>query len=136
MTLEDLAKSYMKKAKVRVEMLEFLYERQAYSDVIREAQEVVELVTKAMLRRRGIEPPKYHEVSFLFFHHREKFPEFSEEELKEMAKISKYLRKERELSFYGDIDFIPTEEYTANEASFAIQGAKFIISLAERIIKI
>lgn len=136
MTFEDLAKSYLKKAKVRFEMLKFLYEREAYSDVIREAQEAVELTTKAMLRQRGIEPPKYHEVSFLFFHHKDKFPEFSEEELKRMSKISKSLRKERELSFYGDIDFIPTEEYTAEEAKWAIEGTEYIISLAERIIKI
>ncbi|MCS7278639.1 MAG: HEPN domain-containing protein [Thermodesulfobacteriaceae bacterium] len=136
MTFEDLAKSYLKKAKVRFEMLKFLYEREAYSDVIREAQEAVELTTKAMLRQRGIEPPKYHEVSFLFFHHKDKFPEFSEEELKRMSKISKSLRKERELSLYGDIDFIPTEEYTAEEAKWAIEGTEYIISLAERIIKI
>uniref|UniRef100_A0A7V5XGB1 HEPN domain-containing protein n=1 Tax=Thermodesulfobacterium geofontis TaxID=1295609 RepID=A0A7V5XGB1_9BACT len=136
MTFEDLAKSYIKKAKVRLEMLEFLYKRKAYSDVVREAQEAVELATKAILRQRGIEPPKYHDVSSLFFHHKDKFPEISEEELKKMAKISKFLRKERELSFYGDIDFIPTEEYTAKEAKLAIKGTKFIISLAERIIKI
>ncbi|MEN2985997.1 MAG: HEPN domain-containing protein [Thermodesulfovibrionaceae bacterium] len=136
MTFEDLAKSYLKKAKVRLEMLKFLYEREAYSDVIREAQEAVELATKAMLRQRGIEPPKYHEVSSLFFHHKDKFPEISEEELKRLSKISKYLRKERELAFYGDIDFIPTEEYTAEEAHWAIEGTEYIISLAERIFKI
>ena len=31
MTFEDLAKSYIKKAKVRLEMLEFLYKKEAYS---------------------------------------------------------------------------------------------------------
>ncbi len=72
MTLEDLSKSYIKKAKVRLEMLEFLFQKKAYSDVVRE----------------------------------------------------------------GDIDFIPTEEYTEEDAKFAIDGAKFVMSLAERIIKI
>ncbi|MDW7973370.1 MAG: HEPN domain-containing protein [Thermodesulfovibrio sp.] len=64
MILKDLAKSYIKKAKVRLEMLEFLYKKEAYSDVIREAQETVELATKAMLRHRGIEPPKLISKNF------------------------------------------------------------------------
>lgn len=136
MTLKDLAKSYIKKAKVRLEMLEFLYEKEAYSDVIREAQETVELATKAMLRHRGIEPPKFHEVSFLFFEHRDKFLEISDYELEKLAKISKKLRKERELSFYGDIDFIPTEEYTAEDALSAIEDVRFVLLLAERLINI
>lgn len=135
MTLRDLAKSYLKKARVRLEMLDFLYSREAYSDVIREAQEVVELATKAMLRHKGIEPPKFHDVSFLFVEHREKFSEISEEELKEIGKISKKLRKERELAFYGDIDFIPTEEYSEEDAKSAIDGARFVVGIAERLIE-
>lgn len=81
MTSVDIAKSYLIKAKVRLEMLHFLLQREAYSDVIREAQEAVELATKAMLRARGIEPPKYHDVSFMFWEHRERFEELTEEEL-------------------------------------------------------
>lgn len=135
MTNLDLALSYYNKASIRLKMLYFLLEQEAYSDVIREAQEAVELATKAMLRTKGIEPPKYHEVSFMFWEHREKFSELSEDELKTLTLISKKLRKERELSFYGDIDFIPTEEYTRDEAISAIEGTKFIINLTERLIK-
>jgi HEPN domain-containing protein len=49
--------------------------------------------------------------------------------------ISKYLRKEREFSFYGNIDFIPTEEYTKEDAEKAIKDAEFVFSIAEKIIK-
>lgn len=135
MSPEDLSKSYLKKVRVRLEMLEFLLSRKAFSDVIREAQEAVELATKAMLRARGIEPPKYHDVSFLFKIHREKFPELEDKEIKKLIKISKNLRKERELAFYGDIDFIPTEEYTLRDAKKAINDVRFVLELAERIIK-
>lgn len=135
MSPEDLSKSYLKKVRIRLEMLEFLLSRKAFSDVIREAQEAVELATKAMLRARGIEPPKYHDVSFLFKTHREKFPELEDKEIKKLIKISKNLRKERELAFYGDIDFIPTEEYTLRDAKKAINGMRFVLTLAERIIK-
>ncbi|MEZ0343265.1 MAG: HEPN domain-containing protein [Caldimicrobium sp.] len=135
MSPEDLSKSYLKKAKVRLEALGFFLSKEAYSDVVREAQEAVELATKAMLRARGIEPPKYHDVSFLFKEHRDKFPELKDKEIKKLMKISKELRKERELAFYGDIDFIPTEEYSLKDAKKAIEGVKFVLTLAERIIK-
>jgi HEPN domain-containing protein len=36
-----------------------------YSDVVREAQEIVELALKGMLRQIGIEPPKWHDVGQL-----------------------------------------------------------------------
>jgi len=135
MTQKDLAKSYLEKAIVRFEVLTFLYKKRAYSDVVREAQELVELATKAMLRERGIDPPKHHDVSPLFYEHRELFPELSEKEIKKIMQISKWLRKERELSFYGDIDFIPTERYTSKDAKKAIEGAKFVLELAKKIVK-
>ena len=45
--------------------------------------------------------------------------------------ISKRLRKEREL-FYGAEDFVPLEEYTAEEASQAIEDAKFVVEVVRR----
>jgi HEPN domain-containing protein len=52
-----------------------------------------------------------------------------------VAKISKELRKERELAFYGDIDFIPTNEYTINDAKEAIEGANFAVNIIKRIVR-
>ena len=112
MTNKTLAQSYLKKATVRIEVLHLLIKRSAYSDVIREAQEAVELALKGMLRFIGIEPPKFHDVGGLLLEHKEKFPRQLIPHLSKLATISKRLRKERELAFYGDIDFIPTEEYT------------------------
>ena len=54
-----------------------------------------------------------------------------------MAEISGWLRKERELSFYGDIDFIPTEQYVQADAERAIDAerARFVLSVAESVIQ-
>ncbi|HQN49330.1 MAG TPA: HEPN domain-containing protein, partial [Caldisericia bacterium] len=52
-----------------------------------------------------------------------------------IKEISKYLRKEREFAFYGDVDFIPTEEYSKEDAVKALKDAEFIVSIAEIIIK-
>lgn len=46
-----LAQSYLVKAKARLKILRVLYDEKAYSDAVREAQEIVELALKGMLRQ-------------------------------------------------------------------------------------
>ena len=87
-----------------------------------------------MLRRCGIDPPKWHDVGGIILEHIERFPQDTHDALRECAKISKALRKERELAFYGDIDFIPTEEYGADDAAKVIDQARFVVDLAGRIV--
>gem|GEM_PF-4467387 len=41
----------------------------------------------------------------------------------------------REFSFYGDIDFIPTEQYSKDDAQRAIDDAKFAVQMSELTIK-
>ena len=48
--------------------------------------------------------------------------------------MSAWLRKERKFSFYGDVDFIPSEEYFLDDALRAIADAKFVVELAGRAI--
>lgn len=134
MTNDSLARSYLHKAQVRLDVLDLLMTRQAYSDVVREAQELVELGLKAMLRHVGIEPPKWHDVGAMLLEHRGRFPASIQTELQRLAAASTWLRKERELSFYGDIDFIPTEQYGPAEAGRAIDDARFVLRIAERAI--
>jgi len=133
MTNHDLAQSYFKKASDRLDILDLLLRKGAYSDVIREAQEIIELCLKGMLRYVGIEPPKYHDVGPLLIEHQERFKDVTSDEIFHLAKISKELRKERELAFYGDIDFIPTNEYTQEDAQKAIEGATFTVNITRRM---
>lgn len=134
MTNITLAQSYLKKAVDRLDILEILFRKGAYSDVVREAQEIVELATKGMLRAAGIEPPKYHDVGSLILEHADRFTPVAHENLQQVATISKRLRKERELSFYGDIDFIPTEEYKEEDAKEAMDDAHFVVKIANSVI--
>lgn len=135
MTNKSLALSYLRKATDRLDVLDLLLKKGAFSDVIREAQECVELALKGMLRSVGVEPPKIHDVGGLLLEHADKFLENIAIHLKRLALISKKLRKERELAFYGDIDFIPTEEYTEGDARQAIADAGFVVDAASRLIK-
>lgn len=106
MTNLSLAESYIRKAKARLKALAVLREEDAHSDVVREAQEIVELALKGILRAVGIEPPKFHDVGGLLLAHAGKLPASMTESLPRAAEISKRLRKERELVFYGDIDSV------------------------------
>lgn len=135
MTNIDLARSYFIKAEKRFKILEVLLKEEDYSDVVREAQEIVELSLKGMLRYVGIEPPKYHDVGPILIEHKEKFEDISHKELVKISKISEKLRKERELAFYGDIDFIPTDKYTLRDAKGAIQDAHYVIKIARKLLK-
>lgn len=129
-----LAQSYLVKAQKRLKILDVLLAESGYSDVMREAQEIVELALKGMLRQIGIEPPKWHDVSSLVLEFRTRFPDSVNKEAERVAEISAYLRKEREISFYGDIDFIPTEEYSREDALKAIADAGFVVGIAEQVI--
>ena len=54
-------------------------------------------------------------------------------EVERLARISVALRKDRELYFYGDIDFIPTEQYTREHARQALAAAS-VVSVAATVI--
>jgi HEPN domain-containing protein len=130
----DLARSYLAKARARLDALAVLRNHGAHSDVVREAQELVELALKGMLRAVGVEPPKVHDVGPLLVEHGSLFVADVRGELSRAAAISKRLRRERELAFYGDVDFIPTEEYTNADAQQAYDDAAWVVRLAARVI--
>jgi HEPN domain-containing protein len=133
MTNKDLAMSYMIKARNRMELLDVLLAKGAFSDVIGEAQEIVELATKAMLRKVGIDPPKWHDVGEILLDKADRFMPEVKSKLSQVAEISKALRVDRDLSFYGDIDFIPTEEYTRQDADKAIADTSFVMEIANTV---
>lgn len=129
-----LAQSYLLKAQKRLRILDVLMEEESYSDVVREAQEIVELALKGILRHIGIEPPKQHDVGGLLLEYRDRLPEEVEKAAEILAGISKWLRKEREFAFYGDLDFIPHLEYAPEDGERARHDAQFVVHMAEKVI--
>jgi len=119
--MDKLAESQIKKFYVRVEILREFYKREAYSDVIREAQEALELGLKALLRTMGVEPSFTHDPGKELIPYQDRIPLQIVPLFGEIVKKSKMLRRERELAFYGAVDFIPTEEYTAEDALLVIE---------------
>jgi HEPN domain-containing protein len=103
--------------------------------VVREAQELVELALKGMLRAVGVEPPKVHDVGALLVEQTALFAADARGDLPRAAAISKRLRRDRELAFCGDVDFIPTEEYTGADAGRAYDDAAWAVRLATGVIE-
>jgi len=134
MTSDRLAKAYVEKAAVRLKALKFLHQEGGYSDVVREAQECVEILLKAVLRCLGIEVPKIHDVSRLLKQRIDLLPKLLKDNLDEVSRISRELRKDRELAFYGTEDWIPTEEYGSDDSQEAIRKAERVFEIVSQII--
>lgn len=121
---EGLAKDYLKRAGSRLKALEVLMAEQSWADVVREAQETVEIVLKALLRACHIEVPRIHDVSPVMEQNRDRLPAQIKDQLGELMRISKNLRRDRELAFYGSEDLTPSEFYTQEDAAAALEQTR------------
>ena len=126
-----LAADYIHRATVRLEAIDVLYRAGSWADVVRESQEAVELALKGLLRSHGIDhPPRIHDVSEVLLHERERLPGPVREHVGQLAEISRELRRDRELAFYGAEDLVPSEFYAEKDARRALDGARFVVETA------
>ncbi|MEL9998116.1 MAG: HEPN domain-containing protein [Sulfolobales archaeon] len=106
-----MAKSYIRQASERLRHAREALENSNYPYVVRQSQEAVELLLKAVLRLVGVEPPKWYDVG----------PALKKEAPK-LARISRKIRREREPSLYGDEEskVPPDELYSVEDAEEAL----------------
>jgi HEPN domain-containing protein len=106
-----------------------LMRAQGYPDVVRESQDVVELVLEGALRFVGVDPPKRHDVHRAFDEFISRFPVEWHQTLKELRGALDQLAAERSPAFYGDeAANIPASEL------FDGEDARRAVSLAERLL--
>lgn len=117
---DPLAQSYFEKFLVRVDILPEFQKRKAYSDVIREGQEALELGIKGMLRSLGIEPSFSHDPGKELHAVLNRLPGKLSKIGPDLVQWSKQLRRQRELAYYGAADFIPTEEFNLQDGADVI----------------
>jgi hypothetical protein len=122
-----LGQSLVERAQGRLPFLRQMQAAGLHADVVRESQEVVELALKGLLRVVGLDPPKEHDVSKFLTAERRRLPKAVADHLPDIRRMSKRLRRERELAFYGDEDFVPSDEYDAEDSSEAIRFAEAIV---------
>jgi len=125
----DLAKDYIHRAEIRLRALDVLFDAESWADVVRESQEVVELALKALLRACGVDPPRIHDVSDVLLAERGRLPEELAGEVDALATISRSLRRDRELAFYGAEDLTPSRFYSRADGEQARDGARKTVEL-------
>ena len=133
MTNDALAADYLKRAGHRLKALEVLLQEQSWADVVREAQELVEITLKALLRACRIEVPRIHDVSPVLEQNQERLPPAIGSRLQELVRISRSLRRDRELAFYGSEDLTPSEFYHRQDAEAALAQARRVYSVVSRV---
>jgi hypothetical protein len=124
----DLARDYLRRAEVRLEALNVLLEGESWADVVREAQEIVELTLKGLLRSCGIDPPRIHDVSGILLAERKRLPGNLQDDVEVLAEASRQLRRDRELAFYGAEDLTPSGFYSEEDAVRARDCARTTVA--------
>ena len=127
----ELARDYLRRATVRLDALNVLFDAESWADVVRESQEIIELALKALLRSRGIEPPRVHDVSGVLLAERDRLPTELDCDVDWLADTSRQLRRDRELAFYGAEDLTPTDFYSRTDAAHARDSARRVVELVD-----
>lgn len=104
---------------------------EAWNLVVRRCQEAVEPALKAILRVAGLEVPHVHDVGVFLSEHAARLPPEIVAELDRLISISRRLRQEREISFYGSEELAapPERLYTRGDADDALRDASFVVTL-------
>lgn len=131
---KGLAADYITRAGNRLAALEVLLQRQSYADVVREAQEIVELCMKGLLRLANVEVPRLHDVSDILLSSQSSLPAGVKPHAGQLAKVSRNLRRDRELAFYGSEDLTPSEFYKEEDAKQAFDDAKWVYSICKDLL--
>ena len=130
----NLAKDYVSRSIIRLKALKVLFDEGGYADVVREAQEIVELVSKAIIRTLGGEPARVHDVSAQLSEFLPRLEKKNQSGMQRLIEISRDLRRDRELSFYGTEDLTPSEFYSKKDAEHAFGYAKEAIEFASSLV--
>lgn len=132
---QELAHDYITRAGHRLAAVELLLQRKSFADVVRESQEIVELCLKAVLRKSGIESPRVHDVSEILEQEKTSLIPALQPHLKKLTQISRNLRRDRELAFYGSEDLTPSRFYHQEEAEQALKDAHWVHEICSKTLQ-
>jgi hypothetical protein len=124
----DLAADHLRRASARLRALDVLYDSQSWADVVRESQEIVELALKGLLRACGVEPPRIHDVADVMLAERDRLDAALQPHVERLAAVSRALRRDRELAFYGAEDLTPSAFYREADAVLARDRARDVVA--------
>jgi len=110
-------------------VLDGLLALQLYADVVRESQDVVELILKGAMRFVGVEPPKRHDVHDAVGRFIDRFPAEWRGALEGLRAMLDELAADRVPAFYGDEERdIPASDL------FGEEDARRAMSVVDRLL--
>jgi HEPN domain-containing protein len=126
-----MARSYLRQARDILGEAERHHQAKRWHLAVRRSQETVELALKALLRASGIEVPHVHDVGVFLLDYERRLPPAAVPHLDRLVSVSRRLRQEREISFYGDEETgaPPDRLYTASDGDDALREARFVVEL-------
>jgi HEPN domain-containing protein len=124
----SLVEDYLKRAGDRLLAVELFISKESWANAVRESQEIVELSLKAYLRHCRIEVPRIHDVSNALLENKNRLAGEVLDKLEKIITISKSLRRDRELAFYGTEDLTPSEFYAREDAEKAYTSANLVFT--------
>lgn len=132
-----MAEAYVREALRRLETARRALSEGAHAYCIRQSQEAVELSLKAALRLVGVEPPKWHDVGPVLIEFESRFPDWFRREIPQLAATSRWLRREREPSMYGDeeLGLPPDRLYTEPYARRALEEAEHVCEVVKKLLE-
>lgn len=137
MNFSELARDYLRRAESRREALATLRAAEAYADVVRECQEVTELLLKGALRFVGVDPPKRHDVGPVLKRHIDRFPEAWRVAADRIVRRSARLLELRGLAFYGDEESgrPASELFDRGTAEQVMEGLDELLELYRQLVR-
>jgi len=131
---KDLIGDYLFRCDARLKAIETLRSLKSWSDVVRESQEVVELALKAYLRFHNVMPPRVHDVSPTLEENIALFGKAQTAMVENFIEVSRIMRRDRELAFYGSEDLTPSQFYKEKDAKIAFGMAKDVVQSVVKIV--
>jgi len=136
-TSHGLARDYLRKARARRRALQALLEAGSFDDVVREGQEIVELILKGVLRSVGVDPPRRHDIGAALRELQDRLPIDWRARLDHIEAISRTLFEERGHAFYGDeTSLTPASElFGVEDARRTVGWVDELLALFEALLR-
>ena len=135
MTNVRLAEAFLDRARARLNALGALRDEADFSDVFREARDIVELCFRGMLRIVGIEVPRWGDVGDVLTENIRRLPSEVAAGKDRVLEIHRDLKRERPSTPPDEVP-TPVVKLLVADADRAIAEAQWILELAQLTIDI
>jgi len=129
MTNVRLAEAFLDRARERLKALDTLRNEADYSDVIREARDIVELCFRGMLRIMGVEVSRYRDAGEVLNENVPKLPGEVRGQAERLHEI--YIDLARRKSLVPPEEGVPVEKLLLADADRATAEAEWVLQVAQ-----